>query len=64
MLSTSGTVGRIPAYQVINIDGQVRLVLLVRLQTDTFPLFLRNKLTNEKLPLHDEQTVNGLRKIT
>ncbi len=32
------------------IDGQVRLVRLIRLKTDNFRL-------------HDEQTVNGLRKI-
>jgi hypothetical protein len=43
------------------IDGQVRLV---RLQMDNFCLFLRkqmDRLTNFRL--HNEQTVNGLRKI-
>jgi hypothetical protein len=37
-------------YNLISIPGQVRLVCLVRLQTDNFRV-------------HDEQTVNGLRKI-
>ncbi len=52
---------------VICIDGPVclvRLVHLVRLQTDNFHMFLRqqmDKTTNNFL--HDEQMVNGLRKI-
>jgi hypothetical protein len=46
---------------VLNMDGQVRLVRLVRLQTDNFYLFLSKQTTN--FCLHDEPTVNGLRKI-
>jgi hypothetical protein len=46
---------------VINIDGQV---CLVHLQIDNFYLFLRKQTDKEKnFRLHDEQMVNGLRKI-
>jgi hypothetical protein len=37
--------------------------VLIRFQTDNFRSILLNKRTNDKLPLHDEQTVNGFRKI-
>ncbi len=45
------------------IDGQVRLVHLVRLLTDKFFLFFINKQKNNKLPLHDEQKVNRQKKL-
>ncbi len=35
---------------IYNINGQVRLVHLVRLQTDNFRLVLRQQKTNDKLP--------------
>jgi hypothetical protein len=52
---------------MITIDGQVCLVRVVRLQTDNFRLFLPKLKAKEQMTnfrLHDEQTVNGLRKIT
>ncbi len=46
------------------IDGEVRLFHLVRLQTDSFGLFLRQQNEQRKnFRFHDEQTENGLRKI-
>ncbi len=39
---------------------EIRLVRIVHLQTDNFPLFLHQQKTTY-FRLHDEQTVNGLR---
>jgi hypothetical protein len=36
---------------------------LVSLQTDNFFCLFVSKQANDKIPLHDEQMVNGLRKI-
>jgi hypothetical protein len=53
-------------FRVICIDWQVRLVSLIRLvhlQTDNFVCFFVSEPTNDKLPFHDEQMENGLKKI-
>ncbi len=47
----------------INIEYKSVLVRLDHLQTDNLHLFFCNKRTNDSIHLHDEQTINGLRKI-
>ncbi len=48
----------------VGLDGTIRLVCLVRLQTDNFGLFLRQQDRQMRnFRLNDKQIVSGLRKI-